>query len=63
MNNLKILDLKNKNVLVTGSTRGIGHAIGKSFLENDCNVIFTGRKKKDLSFKYKFHANADPAIP
>lgn len=62
MKNFKILDLKNKNVLVTGSTRGIGYAIGKSFLENDCNVIFTGRKKKDLSFKNSYFFKADLTI-
>ena len=43
--------LKKKNVLITGSSRGIGLEIGKTFLQNDCNVIFTGRNDKKLTFK------------
>ena len=31
---------KNKNVLITGSSSGIGNVIGKKFLENKSNVIF-----------------------
>lgn len=42
---------KKKNVLVTGSSRGIGLEIGKTFLQNDCNVIFTGRNDKKLTYK------------
>ena len=43
--------LKKKNVLVTGSSRGIGLENEKTFLQNDCNVIFTGRNDKKLTFK------------
>ena len=42
-------NVKEKNVLVTGSSKGIGLEIGKTFLQNDCNVIFTGRNKKKLT--------------
>ena len=41
MNISKNLDFKKKNILVTGSSRGIGFEIGKSFLDHDCKVIFT----------------------
>jgi len=40
--------LAGKNILVTGSSKGIGLAIIKSFLEEDANVILTGRDKKTL---------------
>jgi 3-oxoacyl-[acyl-carrier protein] reductase len=33
--------LKGKTALVTGGTRGIGHAIVKRFAENGCQVAFT----------------------
>ncbi len=52
-------DLKNKNVLVTGSSNGIGLEIGKSFLKNDCNVIFTGRNKKKISYKKSYFFKCD----
>ena len=50
---------KNKNVLITGSSSGIGNVIGKKFLENKSNVIFTGRGKLKDNFiqnknKYKY---------
>ena len=39
------LNLENKVAIVTGSTHGIGLAIGKNFQEEGCTVIFNGRKK------------------
>ncbi|GEA94900.1 beta-ketoacyl-acyl carrier protein reductase [Weissella viridescens] len=39
------MDLKNKNVLVTGSTRGIGLAIAKRFSQLGANVILHGRSQ------------------
>lgn len=45
-----------KNVIITGSTRGVGLAMAKEFLKADCNVTLTGRGEfiskeleKDLS--------------
>ena len=37
------MDLKDKVVLVTGSTRGIGQATAVAFLQAGSKVIFHGR--------------------
>lgn len=37
------MEIKNKNVFITGSTRGIGHAIANAFAKNGANVIINGR--------------------
>jgi 3-oxoacyl-[acyl-carrier protein] reductase len=42
------LDLEGKRVLVTGSTRGIGLAIAKAFLEEGADVALTGRDQAAL---------------
>lgn len=42
------LGLNNKNVLITGGTKGIGKAIAEVFSNNGSNVIITGRKSEDL---------------
>ncbi len=41
---------KNKVVLITGSTRGIGKTIGEEFARSGYHVIFNGRKKIDETF-------------
>ncbi len=53
------MELKNKTILITGSTRGIGKAIAIACLENNANVIIHGSKKEtveitvsDLKKKY-----------
>lgn len=40
--------LKNKNVLITGSSRGIGKAIAKQFLLNGSNVIIHCSKENEV---------------
>jgi len=37
-----------KNIVITGSTRGIGYAMAKEFLRNGCNVTFSGRHENAL---------------
>ncbi|MQW22279.1 MULTISPECIES: 3-oxoacyl-[acyl-carrier-protein] reductase [unclassified Lactococcus] len=37
------MELKNKNVFITGSTRGIGHAIALAFAKAGANVVINGR--------------------
>lgn len=53
-------DLKNKIVLITGGTSGIGLACAHIFAEEGCNVIITGRRtdrlkkiKEELENKFK----------
>ena len=38
------LELRDKIVLVTGSTRGIGRAIAQSFVDEECSVALNSRK-------------------
>ena len=37
-----------KNVVITGSTRGIGHGLAREFLQRNCRVIITGRKQEQV---------------
>ena len=37
--------LENKTAIVTGATRGIGHAIATRFAKEGCNVAFCGRSR------------------
>ena len=39
--------LENKTAIVTGATRGIGHAIAIRFAKEGCNVDFCGRTRND----------------
>ena len=39
--------LENKTAIVTGATRGIGHAIAICFAKEGCNVAFCGRTRND----------------
>lgn len=40
--------LNNKNVLITGASKGIGKAIAKVLSETDCNVFIVSRTEEDL---------------
>jgi 3-oxoacyl-[acyl-carrier protein] reductase len=42
------LQLKNKNVLITGGSKGIGKAIAKAFIEEGANVGIVARSKEQL---------------
>ena len=42
------LNLQGKKVFITGSSKGIGFEIARSFLEENCEVIINGRNKKSL---------------
>ncbi len=41
-------DLKNKNIIVTGATGGIGNSIIKKFHENGANILASGTKIEKL---------------
>lgn len=41
-------DLKNKNIIVTGATGGIGNSIVKKLYENGANILATGTKVEKL---------------
>ena len=48
-------DLKNKNIIVTGATGGIGNSIVKKLNENGANILASGtkvEKLKDLKSKF-----------
>ena len=40
--------IKNKVVIVTGGTRGIGFATVKAFLENGAKVVLCGSRKETV---------------
>ena len=43
-----MLNLQNKNVLITGATGGIGNSLVKKFLDLNATVLATGTKKEKL---------------
>jgi len=48
-------DLKNKNIIVTGATGGIGNSIIKKMYENGANILASGTKTEKLDgIKKKF---------
>jgi NAD(P)-dependent dehydrogenase (short-subunit alcohol dehydrogenase family) len=38
-----------KNVVITGSTRGLGYGLAKSFLQEECSVIISGRSEESTA--------------
>jgi len=50
-----------KNVVITGSTRGIGHGLAREFLKRECRVIITGRQQVQVDdAASRFAAMYDP---
>ena len=45
-------DLLNKNILITGSTRGIGKRVATSFAEKGANIISIGSNPERLDRIY-----------
>ena len=48
--------LKQKNIIITGASGGIGNAIVKELYENEANILATGTKKEkleDLKSRFK----------
>ena len=50
--------LENKTAIVTGATRGIGHAIAIRFAKEGCNVAFCGRTRNDKMVAVENELNA-----
>ena len=51
-------NLKNKKVLITGASGGIGKALCHNFLNNGCVLICTSTKKEKLNLlKKEFGTN------
>lgn len=42
------MDFKNKNVVITGASTGIGFATAKAFIEKEANVLITSRSHENL---------------
>jgi len=53
------MELKNKNVLITGGSSGIGKETARQFIDKGANVVITGRDANKL----KEVANELGAIP
>ena len=50
-----MINLKNKNIIITGASGGIGHAIVKKLSEFEANILATGTKIEKLEeLKSKF---------
>ena len=53
LNKLRMINLKNKSIVVTGGTRGIGAEITKTFLRHDAEVFILARQKPKKLIKAK----------
>ena len=47
------MNLENKNIIITGSTRGIGKDIAIKCLENKSNIIIHGTKQEKVDIVVK----------
>ena len=52
-----MIDFKNKKILITGATGGIGHALVKKFVSLQGNVLATGTKSEKLELLKKDYPN------
>ena len=43
------MNLKNKKILITGATGGIGYSLVKKFSELGCAILATGTKEEKLN--------------
>ncbi|MDP3441899.1 MAG: SDR family NAD(P)-dependent oxidoreductase, partial [Ignavibacteria bacterium] len=50
------MNFKDKTVLITGASTGIGNAIAKNLIDEECNLILTARRS-DLIEKDFSHIN------
>ncbi len=53
LNKLRMINLKNKSIIVTGGTKGIGAEITKTFLRHDAEVFILARQKPKKLIKAK----------
>ena len=44
----QLMNLKNKKVIITGATGGIGNSLAKRFVEQGAKVLATGTKEEKL---------------
>ncbi len=42
-----------KTIVITGSTRGIGFALARSFLKRECRIVISGRKQNSVDVVVK----------
>ena len=53
------MNLKNKNVLITGATGGIGNSLVKTFYDFGAKIVATGTNQDKLNnLKKKFSRNS-----
>ena len=52
-----MIDFKNKNILITGATGGIGNALVKKFISLGGNVLASGTKIEKLDLLKKQYPN------
>ena len=62
------LQLQNKKVFVSGSSRGIGLAIAKKFIDEGAQVVINGRNEDELiavskAIKALGYVSGDVSIP
>ena len=56
------MDIKGKNIIITGGSLGIGKETAKSLVEKGANVLITGRSEARLK-EARLYTNANNAFP